>query len=183
MLVLPDHHLFLPWLILSFYLLKGYIFISKSENTWEIHVLVHFKSLKMLVWSLIDSNYLMDVDFIRCFVVVCFPKHLIQHIYVINLLKLKVTTMSMQSIIYRILKWIIDQIVVVSVLNSWLILLDMTSQSGCYLNKLMIVNNYPCFSHQIFGLNSPKHKLMFNSKLDILLEMLICTNDMILILV
>ena len=39
------------------------------------------------------------------------------------------------------------------------------------------------FSHRMFGLNSPKHKLMFNSKLDVMLEMLTYTNDMLLILV
>ena len=44
----------------------------------------------------------------------------------------------------------------------------MMSLSRCCLSELMIVNNSPCSSHQIFGHNSLKHKLMFNLKLDIL---------------
>ena len=55
--------------------------------------------------------------------------------------------------------------------------------SGCYLNKLMIVNNCLCSSHQMFGRNSPNHKLMLNLTLDIMLEMLIYTNDILMILV
>jgi len=43
----------------------------------------------------------------------------------------------------------------------------------------MIVNNYLCFYHEMFMLNSPKHKLIFNSKLGIMLEMLIYTNDIL----
>jgi hypothetical protein len=49
--------------------------------------------------------------------------------------------------------------------------------SGCYLNKCMIVNNYLCFDHKMFELNLPKHNLMFNFKLDIMLQMLIYIND------
>jgi len=55
----------------------------------------------------------------------------------------------------------------------------MMSLSGCYLNKLMIVNIYLRSYHQIFGLNSPKHELMSNTKLGILLEMLIYINDLL----
>jgi hypothetical protein len=54
--------------------------------------------------------------------------------------------------------------------------MDMMPLSGCYLNKLMIANNYLCFYHQMSRLNSPKHYLICNSKLGILLEMLIYTN-------
>jgi len=108
---------------------------------------------------------------------ICFPRHLTLHLYVINLLKLKVTIMSMKSILYRILKIIMGQVAVVFIFNSELNLLDMMSLSRCYLNKLMIVNNYSCFYHQMFGLNSPKRKLVINSKLGILLEMLIYIND------
>jgi len=43
----------------------------------------------------------------------------------------------------------------------------------------MIVNNYPCFYYEMFGLISPTHKLRFNSKLGILLEMLIYINDVL----
>ena len=81
------------------------------------------------------------------------------------------------------LKLIIGRIVVVSNLDFWLILLDMISLSECYLNKLMIVINYLCSSHLMFGHNSPKHKLMPDLKLGILREIVIYTNDILLILV
>jgi hypothetical protein len=51
-------------------------------------------------------------------------------------------------------------------------ILDMMFLSGCYLNKWMIVNNYMCSSHQMFGHNFLKHDLTCNSNRDILLEML-----------
>ena len=86
--------------------------------------------------------------------------------------------MSMQSISYQMLKLIIGLVVVVSIFTSLLILLDMMSVSGCYLIKLMIVNNYMYFYHQMCGLNSPNPNLTFNSKLDIMLEMLIYKNKL-----
>jgi len=53
------------------------------------------------------------------------------------------------------LKLTIGQIVVVFIFNSQLMLFDMMSVSGCYLNKWKIVKSYMCFYHQMFGLNSP----------------------------
>ncbi len=90
--------------------------------------------------------------------------------------------MSMQSIMYRMLKLIIDWIDVVIIFISWPILLDIMSLNKCYFNKLMIVNIYMCSSHQMFAHIFPKHKLMLNLKLDILSDMLIYRNDIFLIL-
>ena len=81
------------------------------------------------------------------------------------------------------LKLIIDQTAVVSIFKSFRILVDMMSLSGCYLNKLMIVNIYLGSYHHMFGLNSPKHKLIFNSKFGILLEMPIYINVILIFLV
>ncbi len=55
-------------------------------------------------------------------------------------------------------------------------LLDVMSLRGFYLNKWMIVNNYPRSSYHMFGHNFLKHKLMFNFELGILLEMMTWTN-------
>jgi len=43
----------------------------------------------------------------------------------------------------------------------------------------MIANNFPFSYHQMFGLNSLKHNLLLNSKLSILLEMLIYKNEIL----
>jgi len=169
LLVLLDQHLLSSWVILFFFLLKDKIFIHKSANTWEINVLVHFKLLKRLAWNLIGLSYLLDVDyFTMCSIVICFPKHIVLHLCFINLPKLKETTMYMQSIIYWMIKLIISQIAVVFIFNFWHSFFDIISFSECYLNKLMIANNSMCSSLQMFGHNSPKHKLMFNLKLDIM---------------
>jgi hypothetical protein len=72
-----------------------------------------------------------------------------------------VTSMSMRLTISQTRKFIFGSIYVVLIFNSWHILLDTTSLSGCYLNKLMIVNNYPCSSNQMCVHNSPKHKLIY----------------------
>ena len=94
------------------------------------------------------------------FIVICFPKHLVLHLCVINLQKLE-ATMSMQSIIYRMVKLIIGRLAaVVSFFNFRLVLLDMMSFSGCYLNKLMIVNKCLCSCHHMSRHNFPKHKLI-----------------------
>ncbi len=74
---------------------------------------------------------------------------------------------------YRMLKSISGLIVVVLIFKCCLMLLDMMSLSGCFLNKWMIANNYQCSSRGLFGLNNPKHKLMFNLKPNIFLERLI----------
>ena len=46
--------------------------------------------------------------------------------------------------------------------KSWHIFLDTMSLSGCHLNKLKIVNKYPCSSHHMCGNTISKHKPMFN---------------------
>ena len=52
---------------------------------------------------------------------------------------------------------------------------------GMFLGSKRNCVIFPCFYLPICGLNFLKHELMFNSKLDILLEMLTYTNDMLLI--
>jgi hypothetical protein len=90
---------------------------------------------------------------------------------------------ELQFIISLMVWWTLALFAVVHFFNDCRILVDMMSFCGCYLNKLMIVNSYPCFYHQMFGLNSSKHKLMLNSKLGIVIEMLIYINDIMFFVV
>ena len=118
LLVLLDQRLLSLWMILFFLSSKGLHIHSQKYKYLRDQRLGPFQVIEKVFRSLFDLNYLKDVDFIRCFIVVSFPKHLILHLCAIDLLKSKVTIMNMQLISYRMLMLINGQIVVVFIFNS-----------------------------------------------------------------
>ena len=119
------------------------------------------------------------MSYTLCFTVIYCLVRLRPHLFDLIKQRSKVTARNMQLNLFRMSKLIIGQEGEVLTNNFWPILSLLIFLSGCYLSKLMIVNNCLFFQGARNGMFSLWVKITRNLLLSIQLEILLFTNSLL----
>jgi len=135
---------------------KGLHIVHKNANTLEIRNWVLTKSYLRWVSNHINCCYLKDVDYTMYSIVIYSLMQLRLPLFDLIKLRLKVIMRNILLILYLMSNLIIGREGEVLIYNFWLTSYLLIFLNGCYLSKLMIVNNCLFSKHRevecfIFG--------------------------------